>query len=510
VLSEPALRPPGTAVKAKRSRLPWDVALLAGITAVTVAYLYLLATDTVDGLRGNVQWHIPYVAHPPNGHWWLPLVPGALIAALPLLPLPAWLAITAGMGAACAFAYDLFAAQWGGGDNLLAKIINEPVAFHRAAGNITDLPSVLANYPRYIAGFEPSSHLRSHPPGNLLLFRWLDDLMLASPTLRDATLGWARTFIGGMDMLLQAGNAPYLMASAVAAIPLIIGLGRLAAAPVALLTIRLQGSVSGAAAASAGVSGAQQLAASQRAVAASLLFLVLPTTLVHVPLLDTVYPLLTGLVLLVGVIAVQRGSWPLMLATGVLLGGGMLYSAAVGIVALPLAVYGLLRDGRRASGLALPALGGAGIIWLGLWLMWGINMPTILQFLVQHQRDFEATRSYWLWFRWKWYDFVMYCGIPVAALCIKFLVESVQRWRAGAPLQIDFFFAGWLAMMVFLWINPGVLAEDGRIWAPYMCFSVLFAAHAIPRLRSALPLLLALEIAQVMVINRYLEVINSG
>ena len=25
----------------------------------------------------------------------------------------------------CAFAYDLFAAQWGGGDNLMAKIINE-------------------------------------------------------------------------------------------------------------------------------------------------------------------------------------------------------------------------------------------------------------------------------------------------------------------------------------------------------------------------------------------------
>jgi hypothetical protein len=65
-------------------------------------------------------------------------------------------------------------------------------------------------------------------------------------------------------------------------------------------------------------------------------------------------------------------------------------------------------------------------------------------------------------------------------------------------------------MMLFLWINPGVLAENGRIWAPYMCFSVLFAAHAIPRLRGAMPLVLALQIAQVMVINRYLEVINSG
>ncbi len=510
MLSEPARRPPAAGAQAKRWSLSWDVALLAGITAATVAYLYLLATDTVDGLRGNVQWHIPYVAHPSNEHWWLPLIPGAIIAALPLLPLPAWATVSAGTCAAGAFAYDLFAAQWGGGDNLMAKIINAPVAFHRAAGQITDLRGVLASYPQYIAGFEPSSHLRSHPPGDLLLFRWLDDLMLASPGLRDATLGWARTFIGGTDMLLQAGNAPYLMASAVAAIPLLIGLGRLAAAPVAGLTVRLQG----------------------RVAPASLLFLVLPTTLVHIPLLDTVYPLLTALVLMLGVIAIQRAvpgfphpsPLPVLrgrrkrrargfvwaLATGALLAGGMLYSAAIGIVALPLALYGLLRGGWRASWLALPALGGAAVVWLGLWLLWGINMPAILQFLAQHQRDFEATRNYWLWFRWKWYDFVMYCGIPVAALCVKFLVESARRWRGGAPLQIDYFFAGWLAMMVFLWINPGVLAEDGRIWAPYMCFAVLFAAHAAPKPRGAMPLLLALQIAQVMAINRYLEVVNSG
>jgi hypothetical protein len=488
VLSEPASAP-AAAVEGKPAATRWNVALLAGISAATIAYLYLLATDTVDGLRGNAQWHIPYVAHPSNDHWWLPLIPGAIIAALPLLPLPDWATVGAGMCAACAFAYDLFAAQWGGGDNLMAKIINEPVAFHRAAGKITDLGAVLANYPRYIAGFEPSSHLRSHPPGDLLLFRWLEDLMQASAGLRDATLGWGRTFVGGTDMLLQAGNAPYLMAAAVAAIPLIVGLGRLAAAPLAGLTARLGG----------------------RVAPASLLFLVLPTTLVHIPLLDTVYPLLTGLILLVGVVAIQRArGWVVMLLAGALLGGGMVYSAAVGIVALPLALYGVLRGGWRMCWLALPAVAGAALVWLGLWLAWGINMPAILQFLAQHQRDFEATRSYWLWFRWKWYDFVMFCGIPVAALNLKFLVESVRRWRKGVPLRLDYFFAGWLLMMIVLWLSTATMAESGRLWAPVMCFSVLFAARALPRLRGALSFVLLLEIAQVMVINRYLEVVNSG
>jgi hypothetical protein len=488
VLGQTALKPAPGMASAGRRNITRDLVLLAAIAAVTLAYVYLLATNTVDGLRGNEQWHLPRVANPPNDRWWLPLVPGVVIAVLPLLSWPAGATITAGMVAGGAFAYALFAAQWGGGDNLLAKIINEPTAFHRAASQITDLGAVLASYPQYMLQFEPSSHLRSHAPGDLLLFRWLNDLMQASPSLGDATLNWARTFIGGTDMLLRAGNQPYLLAGAVAAIPLIIGLGRLAAVPLAWLSWLLKAP----------------------AVPAALLFLVLPTTLVHLPLLDTVYPLLTALVLFAGVLAIERRSWALALLTGALWGVALFYSGLSGLAAIPLAVYGLLRGGWRTIVLGLPAAAGAGAFWLILWLGWRINMPAILHFQIEHQRDFEAQRTYWLWFRWKWYDFVMFCGIPVAALCVKFLVESVGRWRTGAPLRIDLFFAGWLALMVFLWLTPAALAEGGRLWAPLMCFSVIFAAYALPRLRPALPLILLLQIAQIMTINRYLEVINSG
>ncbi|MBV8085246.1 MAG: hypothetical protein JO247_10575, partial [Chloroflexi bacterium] len=330
MVGQPLARPAPRSKTAVATR--WgDYAWLLGIGAVTIAYLALLATDSVDGLRGNAQWHIPYVANPSNGGWWLPIVPGALICALPVLPLPACATVSAAMAATCAFAYDLFAAQWGGGDNLMAKIINEPTAFHRAAGDITDLRGVLANFPAYLASFRPASHVPSHPPGDILLFRWLNDLMLASPGLRDATLGWARTFISGTDMLLSSGNQPYLIAGAVAAIPLIIGLGRLAAIPFAALARQMQAPV----------------------VASALLFLMLPTTLVHIPLLDTVFPLLSAPIVVAGVAAVERRSWPLALVTGLLFGGSLFYTASIAIVAVPLAVYGLLRGGWKLSWLVL-------------------------------------------------------------------------------------------------------------------------------------------------------------
>jgi len=488
VLGQPALRHAAARVEGRRWSPSWDGVFLAGTAAVSLAYLYLLATNTVDALRGNEQWHIPRVANPPNQWWWLPVVPGLLIAALPLLPLPSWAAIGTALCAAGALAYTLFAAQWGGGDNLMAKIINEPTGFHRAAGRITDVHDVLANYTTYLVQFELGSHVRSHPPGNLLLFEWLNDLMAAQPGLQAVTLDWGKTFVSGLPMLLGAGNPGYLMAGAVAAIPLIIGLGRVAALPVAAITRTL----------------------GEPALPATLLFLVLPTTLVHIPLLDTVYPLLTALVVLTGLAAVEHRSWALAALSGAAYALSLVFSASLAVIAIPIGIYAIFRLRWAALRPGLLFAAGWAAVWLVLWLAASLNMITVMQFMAEHQREFEAQRSYWLWFRWKWYDFAMFCGIPVAALCLKFLIESAQRWRARRPLKLDYFFAGWLAMMVVLWITPAALAEAGRLWAPLMCFAVLFAAAALPRLRGALSLVLLLEIAQVLVINRYLEVINSG
>ncbi|MBV8087543.1 MAG: hypothetical protein JO247_22265 [Chloroflexi bacterium] len=439
-------------------------------------------------MRGNAQWHIPYVSQPADQWWWLPIIPGIALCALPLVEWPLAVTLTVAMAATGAFTYTLFAAEWGGGDNLLAKIINGPTGFHSAAAQITNLRATLANFTQFMLQFEPSSHVRSHPPGDVLLFWWLQQLMAASGGLREATLNFGRGFVTGTNMLLGAGNPAAYIAAAIAAIPLIIGLGRLAAVPFAAVAGRL---------------GAPVLAS-------SLIFLLLPTTTVHTPLLDTVYPLLTAAVLVAGLTAVERDSRWLAGLTGVLFGLSLVAAGSLAAMLIPLVIYAVLRRGSRGLWMGLPFALGWGVAWLALWLGWGINMPAISLFLQQHQRDFEAQRSYWLWFRWKWYDFVMFCGIPVAALCIKFLVESIQRWRAAAPTRLDQFFAGWLAMMVFLWLTPSALAEVGRLWAPLMCFAAIFAAYALPKVRAALPTVLALQIVQIMVINRWLEVINHG
>ncbi|MGH2363054.1 MAG: hypothetical protein ACRDHX_00175 [Chloroflexota bacterium] len=480
-----------TDVAADRQRRLGAVLAPAGIAFLaltTGGYLYLLASDTVDGLRGNAQWHLPYVAQPANAWWWVPLPAVAAMLLLALSQRFQALVLALEIVAGSIFAYLLFAAQWGGGDNLLAKVLNGPTAFWSAAVQIRNLPATLRHYAAFMASVSPS-HAASHPPGDMLLFRGLNALMLSQPAWAHVVLGAGRPFISGLPMLLKAGDAPALLAGAIAAIPVVVLLGRLAAAPIALLAARL------------GVNG----------MAAGLLSLVLPTALVHLPLLDTAYPLLSAATVLIAVLATQRRSPVLALVAGVLFGASLLFTAGLLAVGLLIGIYALLTAGWR-SGLILGALMLAGwaATWLLLYLIAGINLIAIFSFINHYQQEFEAQRSYWLWVRWKWYDFAMFCGLPITGLCLWFLVQSARRWRAHTPLDIDRFFVAWACMMGFLWFSPAARAEVGRLWAPMMCFAVLFAARALPRGRWPLATVLLLEIAQVMVINRYLEVINSG
>ncbi|HUZ76434.1 MAG TPA: hypothetical protein VMV93_02510 [Chloroflexota bacterium] len=480
-----------TDVAAERQRRLSAVLAPAGVALLTVAtavYLYLLASDTVDGLRGNAQWHLPYISQPANQWWWVPLPAAAAMVVLALSRRVRAPLLAVEVVAGSAFAYLLFAAEWGGGDNLLAKVLNGPTAFWGAAVQIRDLPAALRHYPAFMASVSPS-HAASHPPGDMLLFRGLNALMLSQPGWAQRVLAAGRPFISGLPMLLRAGDAPALLAGAIAAIPVIVLLGRLAVAPMSLLAARL------------GVNG----------LAASLLFLVLPTTLVHLPLLDTAYPLLSASTVLVAVLAVQRRSVALALAAGVLFGASLLFTAGLLAIGILIGVYALLTAGWRFGMiLGVVMLVGWAANWLVLYLTAGINLLAIFNFINHYQQHFEAQRSYWLWVRWKWYDFAMFCGLPLTGLCLHYLVQAIRRWRANKPLDIDRFFVAWACMMVFLWFSPAARAEVGRLWAPMMCFAVLFAARALPRGRWPLATVLLLEIAQVIVINRYLEVINSG
>lgn len=464
-------------------------AVLATTAALTAVYLALLASDAVDALRGNRQWHIPPAPHPASPSWWLPLLPGVAISLLPLATLPGWATILLGAGLMSLLGPLLYQAQWGSaGDNLLAKILNGSNGFSSAAARISDLHATLAHYPAYLATFGASSHVPSHPPGDVLLFRALDGVMGSRQAWQQPVLAIGYRLVSGVPMLLAGGTPPSILAGAILSIPLLILLGRLACAPVAAIAARLDAPPA----------------------ASALLFLSLPAGLLFIPLLDTVYPLLTAVVVLLGLAAIERLSWPLAGVTGLALGFSLLFTLGVAPIVLPLALYGLFRQRWAALRLAIPAAAGWAAAWLAMWLLGSINMPAIVAFIWAHQQAWEAQYSYWLWFRWKWYDFLMFGGLPLTVLTLCFLASSAGRWWHRTPRKIDLFFAGWLAMMVYLWLSPSALAETGRLWAPLYCFAALFGACALPRRRWALSLVLVLQIAQTIVLNRYLSIVSTG
>ncbi|GEM_PF-3361673 len=460
--------------------------VIAFVVIVTAGYLFLLASNVLDGIRGNEQWHIPRAANPNSSWWWLPIPPGLAIAALPLLRLRRRTALVLGMALTCVFGVLLYQAQWGGaGDNLLSKIITGKTGYYEAAVKVSDVWTILRDYPAYVATFEQSSHLPSHPPADLLLFLWLIDLMRLLPGLAGVVVAGARPFVSGLPMLISAGGAPTNLAAAMLSIPLLVVFGRLAAVPMARLADHL------------GVSG----------LGAGLAVLSLPVLLNFIPALDTIYPVMSILAVVLCVVALERRSPAIALLAGVCLGLGLFFTLGLLVALVPMSAYAIVRHRSRVIPIGLVVIAGWAAAWLGLWLIARINMLDIAAHISVHQREWEGRYTYWLWFCWKWYDFVMFCGMPVAALTARFLLLSARHWIQRRPAAIDAFFAGWLGMMIALWISPYSLAETGRTFAPLTSLAVLFAAAALPKQRWALSVFLLLQLAQVMVMNRYLEIL---
>ncbi|MBV9120865.1 MAG: hypothetical protein JOZ39_09155, partial [Chloroflexi bacterium] len=206
-LPAPAWTGQGAASPQKTQR-PW---LFVGAIAIGAGvYLALLASHTVDGLRGNSEWHIPAAPQTASAWWWLPLPAAAAICMVPLLPLTDSLKLVCAAAANALLGYLLYAAQWGGGDNLLGKILNGSNGFYDAAVHIANLRSTLASYPAYLATFEPASHVPSHPPADVLFFYAINQLTGHWPWLTGVVLQAGRPFISGLPMLLGAGNPPSL------------------------------------------------------------------------------------------------------------------------------------------------------------------------------------------------------------------------------------------------------------------------------------------------------------
>jgi hypothetical protein len=256
-------------------------------------------------------------------------------------------------------------------------------------------------------------------------------------------------------------------------------------------------------------------------VRAAALTLLVPGLVLFAPIFDTVYPLFGVLAVLLFLRALEDDSIGYAGWSALAFSAATFMSVGCFVLAVMGAALVLQRMLYRERWLR-PCVAFAitfALTWLVLDVALGVNMIAIFRRIGQYQLGYEASRSYWLWLRWKPYDFAMFLGVPVTALALLYGAGVVGRLRLAARhwIALDALFLAWLATILFLDVTGVIRAEVGRLMALLMPFGAIFAVAALDtgnqtpaRYRLGLAVYLAvaaLEFAQLMVFNRYLELV---
>ncbi|MFO7538016.1 MAG: hypothetical protein R6X32_08140, partial [Chloroflexota bacterium] len=338
--------------------------------------------------------------------------------------------------------------------------------YFSAAQEFDHLPTLLREFPERMSEFRANPHPRSKPPGIIMLYWGMEQLLLRLPALAEPLGHWARNLRCHDLWLMSLSN------SALAA-NLLIGL--LTPLVSALIIWPAYG-----VAARHGGYRAGWLAAG--------LVALMPGRLVFTPHADTLYPLLALLALYCLDTGLRRPNWIWSLAAGVVLGLATFLSLVNALAALVLGLYlvfGVMAANRReswwetaVSTLQSRLLWQHGIVlvlgtlslWLLYWLTSRVTPFDIYAAAAPARHDLG--RSYGLWLVGNLYDLAIFTGLPA------FLLALWLGWRQRSlktavtwPLHLAF----WPLLGILL-LSGSLRGEVGRIWLMLAPFPVLLAA----------------------------------
>jgi hypothetical protein len=342
-----------------------------------------------------------------------------------------------------------------------------------------------AEYPRWIRD-QDALHIGTHPPGLLLLTRAALGLMEARP----AAARWVDAHAPGAvrDGFRQIVPLPRADRAAV----ILIGALTLLACATTVAPLYVLARGAGTA---------------TEAWASAVLWPLVPAAILFQPTADTAFPLLSTSALALATWGTRRPSGP-ALATGLLLGLGMMFSLvflAVGLIVALLELTAPGTDCRRRS-VRLAATGAGFLAFtLATWAVSGAN-PFVIWWWNQanHARFYdEFPRDYVAWVLANPVELAAALGPPVAVwAAIGLSLRKVPR-------------VAWvtLAVLAVLDLSGRNLSEVARLWLPLMPPLLVAAGSGLSRLGAG-PLALATTVAllglQTLIMQALIQVVYPG
>jgi hypothetical protein len=338
---------------------------------------------------------------------------------------------------------------------LIHRIINPELnGYFTASLTIKNVTDFLKNYNDIMLQFV--YHAKSHPPGAILLFYVLKQLVAPftffidfannlTPAHSDVKQVWNTLLpIDKATALFSAFFIPFL--STVSLIPLYFSAKILYGSRVALRSI--------------------------------FLFFFIPTIIFFIPINDSLLHLFSITSFFFLLKGLQNNKLALFLSGATLFLGAFFNLSLLPVLILlfSFALFFL----RQKKSVSLNDY-----ITTGILFSLGFFLPPVLLNVIFHFNSLENIhmittynpgnlgRSYSLWLYYNIQDFLIFCGIPVTVIFLLALkhmfIQSIKKQFAKIDLLVMSFFL----MLFILNFSGTIRGEAGRIWLPYVPFMVL-------------------------------------
>lgn len=243
-------------------------------------------------------------------------------------------------------------------------------------------------------------------------------------------------------------------------------------------------------------------------IVASLLYILLPSTMLFLPINDvflSLFPLFSIILLLIGF---KKNNIIYPLLSGIVFYSGLFFSLSI----LPTSIIILFvllwyREKSKKTLIKifeislLPFIVGLILLPTFLYLFFDFNSISLTKTLLSGLPD---KREYNIWVLYNLYDFFIFAGVPVLFIFIFSTYESIKNYINNK--QINYFIFAFLCMILLLNFSGTVRGEVARIWLPFYPFLVLPVAqylitNKIPTYQ--LLLIFILQFIQIIIMTEY-------
>lgn len=373
---------------------------------------------------------------------------------------------------------------------LIHRIINPELnGYFTAALPVENVADFLNTYNQNILKFV--YHAKSHPPGAILLFFAIKQLMLAFPVLGNiaGSFSPAHADVKSVwDILLPSEKATAIFSAFL--IPFIS----------ALSTIPLYYST-------------KILFGVKSALRVAFLFVFIPSVVLFIPINDSFLHIFAITAFFFMLKGIKQKKLLYISLSGLTLFLGLFFNLSLLPLVIFLGVFFLL------SNLTQKKIEFKYILKCGLVFSLGfILFPLILYFsfhfdfiqmlkIIMGSVPDVHTRSYKIWIFYNLYDFFIFSGIPIAVVFFLSLKQLFRNTVAKKWKYIDHAYLAFFIMLIILNFSGSVRGETGRILVILMPFMALIAANfATNNLKSTtrqFGIFLALQALQILVMQEF-------